>query len=132
MLSEAFFRVKIGFAVLAPNSNFADNFGNIRQYIRTRVEIGKTGDVTPQIQQISTRCKKPFCSSVSWAARVASPNKNNSKKSYLTQIYKNYLEDENGVPVVGEGDFGLVVGGDAAAAGAYYDAPASVQKGVAV
>ena len=44
-----------------------------------------------KIQQISTRCKKPFGSSVSDAAAIDSPKKNILKKSYLTRKI-NYRE----------------------------------------
>ena len=78
--SEVFFGLKVKFSVLAPNSNFADNLSKTGQYFRTWSEIEKIRDVTPQFQQISTRCKKPLHSSMSGAARIRSPKKNYSKK----------------------------------------------------
>ena len=79
-LSEVFFRKKVEFSVLAPNSNFEDNLYERGQYLRTCVEIEKIGDVTQQFQQISSRCKKSFCSSMSWGATIRSLKINYSKK----------------------------------------------------
>ena len=54
-----------------------------KQYLRTRIKIEKSDMMRTQIQHFSTRCKKPFGSSLSDGATIRSLNIKNSKKATL-------------------------------------------------